>query len=449
MHPLYLIFGLLIETLFLFYKFYPKTPAQAVILYTIVWAAVFILTAIAFGLSKKQPFSRSFALTVILFSLLFGLTLMTTPPDQSDDIYRYIWDGKIQANHINPYTYAPNDPVLAPYHSEVLPERVNFPTLKTIYPPMAQVFFLLSYTLFGESLTGMKFLFLLTACGSMTIFYLLLQRFSGSPRWFLFFAWNPLVIMETAINGHLDILMVFFVLLSLWLFDDRRFVLSGMAAACAVMTKLIPVILLPILFFYLIKNPGYGPRDRITRITHPLYRFVIPLLLTGLGFYALYFSSATNLLNVVLNYSTRWYFNNPLFFALLFIFKTNAAAHMAAFVLFAAVYLRMLLRPFPLNKKIMVAVLAFVVLNPTIHPWYLTILTGLLCLSAHPAIALWSGTMAASYAVVYRYKTTGRWSDSVLWMAIEYLPLLILFIVREWRSGRPFIGFLRQKTSNE
>ena len=424
------------ELLYILYLRIPAGPAHTVIKYMAVYTGGFILLTITFRLIKNQEFSRFFFLTVLLFSLLFGITLVSAPPHLSDDIYRYLWDGKLQYYGISPYTYAPADPALEKYHSELLPAKVNFPEIKTIYPPVAQLFFRLSYTLFPESVTGMKFLFLIFTVGANAFFYLILREQGGKPRWFLFFAWNPLLVMETAVNGHLEVLMVFFLLLSLWLFFRQQLILAGIGLACAILSKLIPVILLPVFFFYfLFPVPPVSSKSAVAR---KMFTFFLPLLLTIAGFYALYLASARNMFLTALNYSSKWYFNNPLFHGLFHILKNNGAAHLVSFSLFIGLFILILVRPLELQKKIVFAVGAFVVCNPTIHPWYLLILLALLCLQRTPIIVLWSALVVSSYIVVFQFKLTGAWKDSWLAMGIEYIPLAILafFSYRRQVAGK-------------
>ncbi|MGD2090172.1 MAG: hypothetical protein PVH61_28605 [Candidatus Aminicenantes bacterium] len=471
---LLLLSGLLIELFYILYRLVDVNPAQTVIKYMVVYAAAFIMIVVSFRLLKDRQLSRFFFLTVLLFSLVFGLTLVTAPPGQSDDIYRYLWDGKLQYYGISPYTYAPDDPALNPYHSEQLPKLVNFPHIKTIYPPVAQLFFRLSYTLFGESTAGLKFLFLLIALGSICFFYLILKQKGADPRWLLFFAWNPLVIMETAVNGHLDILMVFFLLMSLWSFykgsatptysrsarcrsfwgfiskvcrknkvseniNKNLLIFSGISLACAVLSKLIPVILLPVFFFYFLPLLRGSLNLSVSSVSSVakknIFKFFIPLVLTITTFYILYFESAQNMFLTAINYSTKWYFNNPLFLGIFSIFKDNATAHMVSFLLFIVLYILILLSRFELDKKLFFALGAFVICNPTIHPWYLIILLGLLCIHRSVIIVLWSGLVIFSYIVVYDFKLTGTWKDSWFLLGIEYLPLVILLVI-QWYRGR-------------
>lgn len=444
-----IIAGLTMELLYLFYRLGNGSPAQIVIKYMVIYGGAFLVMMVSYRLVEEREFSRFFFVIVLGFALVFGLTLVASPPDQSDDIYRYVWDGKLQHFGISPYTYAPDDPALAKYHSETLPALVNFPHIKSIYPPVGQLLFRVSYGLFGESVTGMKLLFLLAAMGSICLFYSILKTRGSDPRWLLFFAWNPLVIMETAINGHLDILMVFFILLCLWLFYKGKTVFSGIALACAVLTKLIPIIFLPVFLLFFIYNheehEEHQENEGWNGVFKRILEFFVPQVLTIAVFYAFYFESASNMFLTVVNYSTKWYFNNPMFNVILAVFERNETAHVVSFSLFVLVFIVILVKVKPLEKQLFYAAGAFVLLNPTIHPWYLMILLALLCIRRNPVVVLWSGLIVISYVVVYRYKLTGVWEDSWLLMSLEYLPLLAFLIFSRFnyfsssdiiRSGR-------------
>ncbi|MCP5054227.1 MAG: DUF2029 domain-containing protein [bacterium] len=435
-----IISGLLIEVLYIVYRSLDTQPAQSVIKYMVIFAGVFILLAVTWFLLKEETFSRFYITTILVFSFIFGLTLLTAPPHQSDDIYRYLWDGKLQTVGLSPYAYAPNDPILTPWHSDQLPALVNFPHVKTIYPPVAQLVFRLSYTLFGESAGGLKFLFLLALLGAGWFFYSILKNNTRDPRLLLFFAWNPLIVMETAINGHLDILMAFFLLLFLYLFFNRRPILSGIALGLAVLTKLIPIILAPLVLGYFL----WGKRKDLATNKEKfltVLRFFGPMVLTIAGFYLLYIESAGNMFATALHYAGNWYFNNPLFQAILSIVELNRTAHAVSFSLFALTYAVILFKPMEIEKKFFYAFLAFTFMNPTLHPWYLTVLLALLCIYRSNPVILWSGLVFTAYAVVYQYKTTGVWEDSWLIMTIQYLPVAVMWMIN--------FTFTLKKTNNE
>ncbi|MGB2960463.1 MAG: hypothetical protein WBD30_16385, partial [Bacteroidota bacterium] len=141
---LLLVAGLLVQAALL--SFYAVPGSAAEVLHFIVVNAfvfgvcgflVYLLRSSNSGGGGKRRLAIIFG-----FAVLFRLTLVPHAPVASDDIYRYLWDGKVAAHGINPFEFAPEDPRLAHLESENLPAKVSFPEMRTIYPPLAQAVFL-------------------------------------------------------------------------------------------------------------------------------------------------------------------------------------------------------------------------------------------------------------------------------------------------------------------
>jgi len=179
---------------------------------------------------------------------LLRLMVLFAPPFLSNDLYRYIWDGWVQARGINPYRYIPADPHLAFLRDAVVYPNINRANYAhTIYPPGAEmVFFLI--TRVGAVLSlppvlAMKAgMVALEAVGVAAMLRMLDK--AGLPRGnILIYAWNPLPIWEFSGNGHVDAIEVCFVALAL-LWAGR----SAVVLALAVLTKFLPVVLVPALW---------------------------------------------------------------------------------------------------------------------------------------------------------------------------------------------------------
>jgi hypothetical protein len=418
---LLLLFGLLIEGTCIAYRIVPGNVGPIIIAYMTVFSLFFVLMLVAYLLTRKNEFSRIMVFIVFIGALFFQVTLLPSPPDLSDDMYRYVWDGKLQNMGVNPYAYAPADPRLKPFHSAILPGRVNFPHLRTIYPPAAQGVFALAYFIFHESLTGMKALFVLFHLGSMLLFYRILGIRKQPRALLLLYAWNPLPIMETAVNGHLDPLFVFFILLALFCFYRRRMFLAGVSLGLSILGKVIPLIAVPAFLWEIGRGQGKVKRTALflAGIGFPVFLFWLP-----------YRHSLRNLSLSVMYYSSRWYFNNPFFQLLLLFFRDNVRAHRFTALVFAGSLACILLRSLSFEKRIFFTFLLFVLLNPTVHPWYLIVLTGLLAVYTEPIVFFWSGSVILSYIVFYRFKVSGTWHDSLPIMALEYAPLALLLLGR-------------------
>jgi len=148
------------------------------------------------------------ALVLRVFALWFEPLLST-------DIYRYIWDGKVQAAGINPYRYVPADPMLSAMRDEAIFPHINRADYAvTIYPPVAEFFFLL-ITRFGTSTTVMRLALLGCEAAGVGIIILVLMQLRLPVTRVVAYAWHPLPIWEIANSGHVDALMMFLMLLGL------------------------------------------------------------------------------------------------------------------------------------------------------------------------------------------------------------------------------------------
>jgi alpha-1,6-mannosyltransferase len=192
--------------------------------------------------------SRRTLVMILAAAALLRLPVLLAPPYLSTDIYRYVWDGRVEAAGINPYRYIPVDPHLAKLRDQRIFPRINRNNYApTIYPPAAEAIFFL-VTRFSQSLFAMKSA--MVVCDAITIFLLL--RLLAAARLplgrILVYAWHPLPIWEFAGSGHIDAAMIAFVALALWAARRGNGGLTGLALAGATLTKLYPALLLPALY---------------------------------------------------------------------------------------------------------------------------------------------------------------------------------------------------------
>ena len=207
-----------------------------------VQSAIYLLAA--WIVIRARP-SNTTVLIAVAFAILFRLSILFAPPYLSDDIYRYVWDGRVQAAGINPYRYIPAAPELAHLRDETIYPKINRKDwAHTIYPPVAQVVFFLS-TRINESVTWMKATMLLFEL--ITIWAVArLLRLLGRPRQLLLmYAWHPLVVWEFAGSGHVDAISICFIALALLAWQKKSDLGTGVALACATLVKLFPVVLVP------------------------------------------------------------------------------------------------------------------------------------------------------------------------------------------------------------
>ena len=174
-----------------------------------------LLTIAATHAAERAPADRAlwlifgFGITIRIYVLLFD-------PLLSSDIYRYIWDGRVQAAGINPYRYFPAHGALAFLRDATIFPNINRADFAlTIYPPVAQFFFLI-VTRIGESVTAMRLALL--GCELVTVILInrFLRRMNRPATRIVAYVWHPLPLWEIASSGHVDALMVALMLLGLW-----------------------------------------------------------------------------------------------------------------------------------------------------------------------------------------------------------------------------------------
>ena len=192
---------------------------------------------------------------IFIVAIIARLSLFFELPNLSDDFYRFIWDGQLLVEGINPFKHIPEFYMSSNLQvnglTAELYELLNSKSYFTIYPPISQFIFWLSVKLnptesFLTSVNIMRGIILLSEIGSLLIIKRLLTIHNLSDQKLLIYALNPLVILELTGNLHFEAIMVFFLLLAVYLFYNEKTKLSAIAIGASIATKLIPLMLLPI-----------------------------------------------------------------------------------------------------------------------------------------------------------------------------------------------------------
>ena len=178
------------------------------------------------------------------------LVIVTAPPVLSTDLYRYVWDGRVQAAGISPYRYVPADPALERLRdasagpTAIYPNINRAETAPTIYPPAAQMLFA-AIGVTASSIWTMKGVMLALDVLAGVFAWRLLREAGRPEAWVLVWALNPLVIREFAGAGHVDAASLAASGAALLLAARRRPGWAGAALGVAIMCKLLPAALVP------------------------------------------------------------------------------------------------------------------------------------------------------------------------------------------------------------
>ncbi|MFI5908497.1 glycosyltransferase 87 family protein [Dactylosporangium sp. NPDC051541] len=196
---------------------------------------------------------------VLLGGVLLPLTAAMSPPASSDDLYRYLWDGRVQLADVDPYRYPPAAPELAPLRDGplwspdahwCLPDgactRINRPTVPTIYPPVAEGLFAAVAAL-APGVRGLQLVMAMFAAAVGALLWRALAALGRDPRRAVLWAWCPMVALEAGNNAHVDVVAVGLAAVAVWLLARGRAVPGGLAWGLAIATKLTPALLAPAL----------------------------------------------------------------------------------------------------------------------------------------------------------------------------------------------------------
>lgn len=227
----------------------------------LIMAAFGLMLAFSFWLTKKTD--EVDADLPYYWSILLRLLLLFSIPGLSDDVYRFIWDGRLIYNGLDPYAQLPSAYLnQGTGLTNELYGLLNSQSYFTIYPPLNQAIFFLSVVFNPESeiwsIVIIRVIILAFEFGNIRLIRKLLRHYGLPQKYGLLYALNPLVILELTGNLHFEGILIFFLLLSIWFYEQKRFYKSALFFGMSVATKFLPLIFLPLMLKKLgLKNGIY------------------------------------------------------------------------------------------------------------------------------------------------------------------------------------------------
>ena len=454
---------------------YSKRPILA---YLFIYFSLFVFYALACLYVFKSTWNRKIFWILVTFGLLFRCAILPSQQIQEDDVYRYLWDGKVFAHGINPFKFSPQEineykflKIQEPIYFNSLyeaheqnelsilndlkwesdrtlqfMERINHPGVPTIYPPLAQYVFLLSQQINQDSLLTLRILFLVFDLMGMVFIVLILKSLNMNPNFSLVYFWSPLVIKETFNSTHLDIIGISFLCVSVYCLVRKHMAVSFFFLALSFLGKFYPGILLP---FYLQRSwllaRENGNRNAILPALHLILFCSVVVI-----FYLPFIDIGERVFEGLKTYSINWQSNDSLFALLLYFLKDIlemeialkgqilgnsmlfAKSIMALVVLGIVLYL--LVKKIPetdspdewVRNLFTVMALMFMV-SPVQNPWYLCWTVPFLCLFHSRSLILLTGLVGLYYLDFYfDYQEITKYSAWIPWL--EYFPFYVYLI---------------------
>ncbi len=361
--------------------------------------------------------------------LIFGWVL----PNLSQDFYRFIWDGQLMAQGINPYLYLPKDLIL---HSNFQMQHAKELVLKmgdlsashfSNYPPVNQFLFFLAGIFASKSIITsviiLRFIIVLADFGTMYFGQKLLLNLGLKPYRIFWYLLNPLVIIELSGNLHFEGVMLFFLVLSFYYFQKRKWQLSALLIGVSISIKLLPLMLLPLFYQKL------GIKRSIV-----YYSIAIG---TNLVLFLPFFSSdfIQNYTQTIGLYFTNFEFNASIYYLLREIGYYQTGYNMIHVIgkytpIFIIVFIACISLFTKLKSEINIITAALLVMSvyffmaTTVHPWYIINLVLLSIFTNFKFAYYWSFLIILSY---FTYSNIAC-KENMLLIFIEYSTVFFVFL---------------------
>jgi len=369
------------------------------------------LAGIAYLLAIREffatpVFSRRVVVVGFVLAAVWHVAFLRLPAGADDDIHRYVWDGRLQRLGYNPYVVIPSDPAFAALHTSET-RTLNNPDLPSPYPPGAELFFR-AVTAIHESTFAMKVAFV--GCEVAIVFLLLdlLRRNGQEAQLVLVFAWNPLLAIEVAGSGHIDIVGALFLVVSVAALVRRWRATAAVALGLAIAVKFLPVVVLPL----------YWKRVRIRDAA-------LAIIIVGLLYVPFlnrsFFNHGRIPIGSLATYVQTFRFNGPVFAALDHVVPPQRLVGLAVLAgLVIATWLRSANPEWSPNQFAW-PMAASLLCAPAVFPWYLLWLLPFVTSASTLLIIIWSVSIGLTY-VQWHLRALGRpWGALPVWiMLLEY-----------------------------
>jgi hypothetical protein len=349
---------------------------------------------------SKPRFSHRVIVVGLVLAALCHLPFLLMAPGSDDDVHRYVWDGHVQRLGYNPYIVVPSDPVLGGLHT---PETrtLNNPEVPSPYPAGAQLFFR-AVTAIHESIFAFKIAFVVCDFAIVLLLLNVLRRSGQGEHWVLAYAWHPLLATNVAGSGHIDILGVLLLLVSVAALERRWRMIAAIAFGLAVAVKFLPIVLAPLYWRRLRVRDG-----------------LLAALVFGLV-YVPFLEYGRIPIGSLSTFVQRFRFNDPVFAALERMTAPQVVAGLAVLVGFVTAISMRRKSAEGSSDAYAWPMAASLLCAPVVYPWYLLWLLPFIRSTSTVPIMIWTLSIIPTY-YVWHLRMVGRpWLVPDWIMMLEY-----------------------------
>ena len=373
---------------------------------------------------------------VIVLALLGRFLIVPAIPNLSDDIYRFIWDGRLWLEGIHPFSILPSEAVgITDTLNHELYEHLNSKEYYSIYPPIAQLTFILASAIGQNDIyvtsIFLKLIHATVDTGAIFLMISLLRSFNLPKERVVLYAMNPLIVIELTGNLHHEVFIVFFVLLTIYFFRRSNMIRSGLSLALAIAAKILPVMFLPVLVASLNWKKGILFLLTVIIGSSLLFWPVIPEWQIIRNF-----AESADL------YMRKFEFNASIYYMMrgigYWIKGYNLIGTLGPFlsvmsiILIIGIAVSQFIQKRQNAETIILLLLwtycIYTFLSPTLHPWYISILIALCIFSRFRFPIIWSALIMLTY-INYSYSP---YREQLWLVTMEYI-IVFSFLLYEIR----------------
>jgi hypothetical protein len=381
-------------------------------------------------------------------AVLFRLVFVEATPNLSQDYYRFIWDGQWILEGINPYLSVPNDLKEFSTALELKNQKLidgmgslsagNF----TSYPPVNQLLFAISTLLGGKSILGsvitMRVFIILADLGTLYFGRKLLLKLNLPGHQIFWFILNPFIIIELTGNLHFEGVMLFFLTWSIYLLHQKKWIWSAILLGISVSIKLLPLLFLPLLWNYFIKNRKTENSDIPGLNFKKLLGYYLMVGLIVLASFLPFFSSEfiSNFSASIALWFQKFEFNASIYYIVRWIgfqlkgynIIATAGKILPLMVILILSGLAFFRRNYSIQKLIetmLMGVSAYFFLATTVHPWYIATPLLLSVFTKFRFALVWSFLVMLSYSAY----TKNGFQENYWLIAVEYILVIGIFLL--------------------
>jgi hypothetical protein len=392
-------------------------PRENLPLFFTLFAAAFVVyLAAVFLIMRLRRSPRWLVAFIIVITIISRGVFLPITPRLSNDVYRYLWEGRMILAGFNPFSHAPDSPELKHLRNDDY-THINHKELETIYPPFAQGVFALGAALRAD-VRVQKLLFVLFDIGTLLVVLRLLRMRNKNTALCAVYGWSPLAALEFGHSGHLDPIAIFFMMLGILFIARAKNLCGFIMLGLSFLSKYATGLLLP---YFLVRKK--------TAAWTGLF-----ILVVILG-YIPFAGASAGLFSSLKIYAGQWEFNSASFHVVKALGVDAVWGRRVLLVLLIVFILWQTGRRQDLLRFAYLVIGCSLLLTPTVYPWYVTWILPFLCFYPNKAWLLFTGLVVASYWAWARVLSTEQWVPGTMVMLIEYVPFYCLLIVEGLRAG--------------